>query len=155
MKLTGEEKVCLYTEKDGKNCFIISNITFNDLFNDFIVNRMLERLKTRGDNEKLTTCYITIDNEKYLSNAIVSIKIDVSYKEYIPIISDFTSRVQHDRLRIKDFYNFIVETIDISAYEFDTVIDNINLDIKEFEVVDINDNNETEEEFKWQIAIKK
>ena len=142
MKLTGNEKVCLCTEKDGKSCFTISDITFNDLLNEFMVKRMLERLKVRGDNEK------------YLSNAIVSVKFDVSYKEYIPIISDFTSRVQHDRLKIKDFFNFIVETIDMSAYEFDTDIDNINLEIKEFEVVDISDYTETEEELKWTIALR-
>ena len=154
MKLTGEEKVGLCTEKDGKSCFTISDITFNDLLNDFMVKRMLERLKVRGDNEKLTTSYLIIDNEKYLSNAIVSVKFDVSYKEYIPIISDFTSRIKHDRLKIKDFFNFIVETIDMSAYEFDTEIDNINLEIKEFEVVDINDYTETEEELKWTIALR-
>jgi len=153
MKLTGEEKVCLCTEKDGKSCFTISDITFNELLNDFMVKRMLERLKVRGDNEKLTTSYLIINNEKYLSNAVVNIKIDVSYKEYIPIISDFTSRVQYE-LKIKNFFNFIVETIDLSAYEFDTDIDNINLDIKEFEVVDINDTNEAEEELKWTIALR-
>ena len=44
MKLTGKEKVSLYTEKDGKRNFTISQLNLDQLINDFILDRMCQQL---------------------------------------------------------------------------------------------------------------
>ena len=88
MKLTGKEKVSLYTEKDGKRNFTISQLNLNQLLNTFILDRMCQQLIKNKNNERLTTGYLTINDMKISKGTKVSVKFRASLKKHIPIFKN-------------------------------------------------------------------
>jgi len=133
MKLTGKEMVSLYTEKDGEQNFTISQLNLNQLLNIFILDRMCQQLIKNKNDEKLVTGYLTINDMKISKGTKVSVKFRVSLKKSIPFLKNTKYiAINHD-LDISEFYNYVVELFDFYAYELDTVIDNIKLELIELE----------------------
>ena len=136
MKLTGKEKVSLYTEKDGKRNFTISQLNLDQLINDFILDRMCQQLIKNKNNEKLVTGYLTIDDTKISKGTKVSLKFQISLKKNIPFFKKIEYIAIFDKSDIAEFYNYVIELFDFYAYELDTVIDNIKLELIELEIID-------------------
>lgn len=136
MKLTGKEKVSLYTEKDGKRNFTISQLNLDQLINDFILDRMCQQLIKNKNNEELVTGYLTIDDTKISKGTKVSLKFQISLKKNIPFFKKIEYIAIFDKSDIAEFYNYVIELFDFYAYELDTVIDNIKLELIELEIID-------------------
>lgn len=136
MKLTGKEKVSLYTEKDGKRNFTISQLNLDQLINDFILDRRCQQLIKNKNNEKLTTGYLTINDIKISKGTKVSLKFQISLKKNIPFFKKIEYIAIFDKSDIAEFYNYVIELFDFYAYELDTVIDNIKLELIELEIID-------------------
>lgn len=132
MKLTGKESVSLYTEKNGERNFTICALNLDQLLNIFILDRMCLNL-IKNKTEKLVTGYLTIDDIKISKGTKVSVKFQVSLKESISGLENTKYDAVHQNLDISDFYNHVVELFDFYAYELDTVIDNIKLELIELE----------------------
>lgn len=88
-----------------------------------------------------TTQYIIIDGKKYGPKTSIYMNFDVSLLS-IPLIGNryfkqkYDVKVQKD---IKDFYNIIAEIVETYAYELDTDLYNIKLEIKELEILNVNE----------------
>lgn len=134
MKLTGKEMVSLYTEKDGERNFTISQLNLDQLLNIFILDRMCLQL-IKNKVEKLVTGYLTIDDIKISKGTKVSVKFQVSLKETIAGLENTKYDAVHHDLDITEFYNHVVELFEFYAYELDTVIDNIKLELIELELL--------------------
>lgn len=134
MKLTGKEGVSLYTEKNGERNFTICALNLDQLLNIFILDRMCLNL-IKNKTEKLVTGYLTINDMKISKGTKVSVKFQVSLKETIPELENTKYDAVHKDLDISEFYNHVVELFDFYAYELDTVIDNIKLELVELEVL--------------------
>ena len=134
MKLTGKESVSLYTEKDGERNFTICALNLDQLLNIFILDRMCLNL-IKNKTEKLVTGYLTINDMKISKGTKVSVKFQASLKETIPELENTKYDAVHKDLDISEFYNHVVELFDFYAYELDTVIDNIKLELVELEVL--------------------
>lgn len=136
MKLTGKEMVSLYTEENGKSNFTISQLNLNQLLNTFILDRMCQQLIKNKNNERLTTGYLTINDMKISKGTKVSVKFRASLKKHIPIFKNTKYIATFPDLEISEFYNYVVDLFDFYAYELDTVIDNIKLELIELEIID-------------------
>lgn len=134
MKLDGKEMVSLYTEKNGERNFTISQLNLDQLLNIFILDRMCLNL-IKNKTEKLVTGYLTINDMKISKGTKVSVKFQASLKETIPELENTKYDAVHKDLDISEFYNHVVELFDFYAYELDTVIDNIKLELVELEVL--------------------
>lgn len=135
MKLTGKEKVSLYTEKDGERNFTISQLNLDQLLNIFILDRMCLEL-VKGKIKKLVTGYLTINDIKISKGTKVYVKFQVSLKETIAELENTKFTAVQDELDISEFYNHVVELFEFYAYELDTVIDNIKLELMELNIID-------------------
>lgn len=133
MKLTGKESVSLYTEKDGERNFTICALNLDQLLNIFILDRMCLQL-IKNKVEKLVTGYLTINDIKISKGTKVYVKFQVSLKETIPGLENTKYDAVHQNLDISDFYNHVVELFEFYAYELDTVIDNIRVELVELEI---------------------
>lgn len=134
MKLTGKEKVSLYTEKNGEPNFTISALNLDQLLNIFILDGMCLQLK-KNNIKKIDTGYLTINDIKLLKGTKVSVKFEVSLKETIPGLKSIKYDAINKNLDILEFYNHVVELFEFYAYELDTVIDNINIELVELEII--------------------
>lgn len=134
MKLTGKEMVSLYNEKDGERYFTISQLNLNQLLNFFILDRMCAQLE-KNEPEKLVTGYLTINDLKISKGTKVFVKFQVSLKETIPGLENTKYDAVNPNLDISEFYNHVVELYDFYAYELDTVIDNIRVELIELEIL--------------------
>ena len=134
MKLTGKESVSLYTEKNGERNFTICALNLDQLLNIFILDRMCLNL-IKNKTEKLITGYLTINDMKISKGTKVSVKFQASLKETISELENTKYDAVHKDLDISEFYNHVVELFDFYAYELDTVIDNIKLELVELEVL--------------------
>jgi len=135
MKLTGKESVSLYTEKDGERNFTICALNLDQLLNIFILDRMCLNL-IKNKTEKLVTGYLTINDMKISKGTKVSVKFRVSLKKSIPLLKNTKYIATCPRLDISEFYNHVIELFDLWAYELNTVIDNIKLELIELEILE-------------------
>ena len=135
MRLTGKEKVSLYAEQDGKNNFIASELELKQLINVFILDRLCQQLIRNKDNGKIVTEYLSINDMKILKGTKVSLKFQVSLKKNEPFFKKVKYSTMYDKADISEFYNYIIELFEFYAYELDTVIDNIKIELKELKIL--------------------
>lgn len=135
MRLTGKEKVSLYAEQDGKNNFIASELELKQLINVFILDRLCQQLIRNKDNGKIVTEYLSINNMKILKGTKVSLKFQVSLKKNEPFFKKVKYSTMYDKADISEFYNYVIELFEFYAYELDTVIDNIKIELKELKIL--------------------
>ena len=135
MRLTGKEKVSLYAEQDGKNNFIASELELKQLINGFILDRLCQQLIRNKDNGKIVTEYLSINDMKILKGTKVSLKFQVSLKKNEPFFKKVKYSTMYDKADISEFYNYVIELFEFYAYELDTVIDNIKIELKELKIL--------------------
>lgn len=135
MRLTGKEKVSLYTEKNGESNFNVTEANLEQLINVFILNRMCQQLIINNNDEKLVTTYLAINDTKIFKGTKVSLKFQISLKKNIPFLKKIKYIANFDNVDISEFYNHVIELFDFYAYELDTVIDNIKLKLIELKFI--------------------
>ena len=135
MRLTGKEKVSLYAEQDGKNNFIASELELKQLINVFILDRLCQQLIRNKDNGKIVTEYLSINDMKILKGTKVSLKFQVSLKKNEPFFKKVKYSTMYDKADISEFYNYVIELFEFYAYELDTDIDNIKIELKELKIL--------------------
>lgn len=137
MNLTGNELASLHAKREEDRWeFTICQLNLNQIINIFILDRINMELKKGLKNRKLTTEDITIGDLTISKGTKVKAKFSVSMKETIPILKNKVYNAYSNSLDIEDFYNHIVELFDFYAYELDTEIDNIRIELKELEILD-------------------
>lgn len=136
MNLTGNEIICLNAkEVNGESKFTISFIKLNQLINSYILNQMLKELEISSTNKKYCTEYLSIENISLYKDSLINLKCKVYMKEGLPMFENTEYESSIKELKVEEFYNHIVSLFDDYAYELDTVIDNIIVEIKEVEVL--------------------
>ena len=135
MRLTGKEKVSLYAEQNEKSNFIASELELKQLINGFILDRLCQQLIRNKDNGKIVTEYLSINDMKILKGTKVSLKFQVSLKKNEPFFKKVKYSNMYDKADISEFYNYVIELFEFYAYELDTVIDNIKIELKELKIL--------------------
>ena len=135
MRLTGKEKVSLYAEQNKKSNFIASELELKQLINGFILDRLCQQLIRNKDNGKIVTEYLSINDMKILKGTKVSLKFQVSLKKNEPFFKKVKYSTMYDKADISEFYNYVIELFEFYAYELDTVIDNIKIELKELKIL--------------------
>jgi len=135
MRLTGKEKVSLYAEQNEKSNFIASELELKQLINGFIFDRLCQQLIRNKDNGKIVTEYLSINDMKILKGTKVSLKFQVSLKKNEPFFKKVKYSTMYDKADISEFYNYVIELFEFYAYELDTVIDNIKIELKELKIL--------------------
>ncbi len=135
MRLTGKEKVSLYAEQNEKSNFIASELELKQLINVFILDRLCQQLIRNKDNGKIVTEYLSINDMKILKGTKVSLKFQVSLKKNEPFFKKVKYSTMYDKADISEFYNYVIELFEFYAYELDTVIDNIKIELKELKIL--------------------
>lgn len=125
----------LYAEQDGKNNFIASELELKQLINVFILDRLCQQLIRNKDNGKIVTEYLSINDMKILKGTKVSLKFQVSLKKNEPFFKKVKYSTMYDKADISEFYNYVIELFEFYAYELDTVIDNIKIELKELKIL--------------------
>ena len=135
MRLTGKEKVSLYAEQNEKSNFIASELELKQLINGFILDKLCQQLIRNKDNGKIVTEYLSINDMKILKGTKVSLKFQVSLKKNEPFFKKVKYSTSYDKADISAFYNYVIELFEFYAYELDTVIDNIEIELKELKIL--------------------
>lgn len=135
MRLTGKEKVSLYAEQNEKSNFIASELELKQLINGFILDKLCQQLIRNKDNGKIVTEYLSINDMKILKGTKVSLKFQVSLKKNEPFLKKVKYSTMYDKADISEFYNYVIELFEFYAYELDTVIDNIKIELKELKIL--------------------
>ena len=135
MRLTGKEKVSLYAEQNEKSNFIASELELKQLINGFILDRLCQQLIRNKDNGKIVTEYLSINDMKILKGTKVSLKFQVSLKKNEPFFKKVKYSTMYDKADISEFYNYVIELFEFYAYELDTVIDYIKIELKELKIL--------------------
>ena len=135
MRLTGKEKVSLYAEQNEKSNFIASELELKQLINGFILDRLCQQLIRNKDNGKIVTEYLSINDMKILKGTKVSLRFQVSLKKNEPFFKKVKYSTMYDKADISEFYNYVIELFEFYAYELDTVIDNIKIELKELKIL--------------------
>lgn len=136
MKITGKEKASLTIEKNDKPELTICQLNWGQLLNNVIVSKIFSELQKNGNIKKCDTRDIMINDMKLSKKNKISVKFKASLKIKIPGIKNNKYEARKDSLQIKDFYNYIVELFEDYAYELDTDIDNIKLELVELEIIE-------------------
>lgn len=137
MKFYGNEIINMCAKgENGELKFTISFLKLEQLINSYILNRILDELKESSDITKLSIEYLTINNLKVSKGTNVKLKFNVTMKETVPILENRVYEASINELDIKEFYNHIVDLFEGYAYELDTEIDNIKIELKELEILD-------------------
>ena len=135
MKLTGKEIVSLHAEKNGEYSFGIYEESLNKLLNVYILDKFCMQL-IKNDKTGIVTNYLKINDMKISKGTKASVKFRVSLKKSIPLLKNTKYISTCPRLDISEFYNHVIELFDLWAYELNTVIDNIKLELIELEILE-------------------
>ena len=135
MKCNSEDQASLQIEKNERPFCRFHTVSLNVLLNDGIRNYIVNHLKVCEKIEKLTTDYLIINDLTLNKGEKVNIKFLVSLEEdYYQIYKD-KLKAYLKNLDIKDLFNNIVDLFEDYAYELDTEIDNIKLELIDIEIV--------------------
>jgi len=136
MKLTGKEIVSLDAEKNGEYYFGIYEKSLNKLLNVYLLDKYCMQLIKNNKTGKLVTNYLKINEMKIAKGTKVSVKFRISLRKSIPLLKNTKYIATCPRLDISEFYNHVIELFDLWAYELNTVIDNIKLELIELEILE-------------------
>lgn len=134
MKYTGKEWSSLQVEKEGKPEFCWCHITLYHLLNTGIKSNILGDLKNCEKIRKYPTQFITIGDLKLSKGTKVNIKFSVSLEEdnYNLYPEKFTA--YSPNIDVSDIYNNIIDLFEDYAYELDTDIDNVIIELTGIEI---------------------
>lgn len=141
MKFTGKENVSLQLEENAKPSFSLCNITLFDLLNTEIKDLIMEDLRESNEIKKFNAQFVAFDNLKISNGSTVDIKFNISLeKDHYNIYRGAKFSAYFQNLDIKNIYNSIVELFEDYAYELDTDIDNIKIEMTELIVNEMEKN---------------
>lgn len=130
MKLTGKERSSIQLEEKGEPIFY----SLYHLLNTGIRGIIVENLKQVKEIEKYITQFITIGDFKAEKGTKVNMNFLISLEEdFYEIYKQKFSAYTND-LNVADIYNNIVDLYEDYAYELDTDIDNIKIELIEIEL---------------------
>ncbi len=135
MKFKGEERASIQIKGNARPEICLSNITLYQLLNTGIKSIIINELKKYDDIKRYSTEYITINNLKLSQGTKVNIRFLIfpqedNYNLYPEKLSAYLSSID-----VKDIYNNIVILFEDYAYDMDTDIDNIIIELTELEVL--------------------
>lgn len=138
MKIDGNTRISIcYEDNFGK--ITIENYTLNEIVN-YIAAQSFVDIKLGNNNYKdKITNYIIVNDKKYNLKTDIRIKFEVSLLD-IPIVCRkyFTQKYNAIiEVEIKEFYKEIIELVDDYACELDTDINNIKIETKELEILNV------------------
>ena len=138
MKIDGNTRISIcYEDEFGK--ITIENYKLNEIVNYIAAQSFVDiKLDNNNYKDKITN-YIIIDGKKYNLKTDIRIKFEVSLLD-IPIVCRkyFTQKYNAiTEVEIKEFYKEIVELVNNYAYELDTDINNIKIETKELEILNV------------------
>ena len=135
MKFDGNTRISIcYEDKRGK--ITIENYTLNEIVK-YIAAQSFVDVQIDKDYRNKITKYIIIKGKKYDLKTDINIEYETSLL-CVPIIckgyfkQKYTAR---STIKIEKFYNDIVELVEEYAYELDTDMNNINVSVKELELL--------------------
>lgn len=134
MNFTGEEWSSAQVEENGKPSFCLCHITLYHLLNTGIKSIITCNLKKYGDIKRYSTDFVTINDLKISKGTKVNIRFQISLQEdnYNLYPEKLTAYINN--IDVADIYNNIVSLFEDYAYELDTDIDNIIIELTELEV---------------------
>lgn len=135
MKYTGKEWSSIQVEENGKPKFCWCNITLYHLLNTGIKSIITSDLENYEKIQKFPTQFMTIGDLKLSKGVKVNIKFLASLKEdtYNLYPEKFTAYLTN--IDVSDVYNKIVELFEDYAYELDTDINNVIIELTELEIL--------------------
>ncbi len=138
MKIDESTRISIcYEDNFGK--ITIENYTLNEIVNYISAQSFVDiKLGNNNYKDKIIN-YIIINDKKYNSKTDIRIKFEVSLLD-IPIVCRkyFTQKYNAIiEVEIKEFYKEIIELVDNYAYELDTDINNIKIETKELEILNV------------------
>lgn len=136
MKLTGKEHARLCIEENGKPYLTICQLNLYQLLNKVIVDRISSELQKNDCIQRFVTRYMTINDIKLSKDSTVRLKVKASLKEGLPDIRNNRYDSTNNSLKIRDFYNYIIELFEFYAHELDTDINNIKIELVALEIVE-------------------
>ena len=141
MKLTGKEWCSLQVEENGNPRFCHCHITIYHLLNTGIKGDIVNALKKNREIKKYKTDFITVEKSR---NTKVEIKISkgtkINMKFLVSLEEDNYGLLKErlstrfDNVDVSDVYNYIIELFEDYAYELDTDVDNIKIELVELEI---------------------
>lgn len=134
MKLTGKEGSSIQVLENGKPKFCWTCINLYHLLNTGIKDIIMGNLKRYGDIKKYSTDFVTIDNLKLSKGTKVNMKFLISLKEDYYSLCPEKLSAYLSNIDVIDIYNNIVNLFEDYAYELDTDIDNIIIELTELEI---------------------
>lgn len=135
MTYTGKEWSSIQVLENGKPEFCWTCINLYHLLNTGIKDIIIGNLKRYGYIKKYSTDFVTINNLKLSKGTKVNIKFLVSLKEDNYNLCPEKLSAYLSNTDIVDIYNCIVDLFEEYAYELDTDIDNIILELIELTVL--------------------
>ena len=138
MKIDESTRISIcYEDNFGK--ITIENYTLNEIVNYISAQSFVDiKLGNNNYKDKIIN-YIIINDKKYNSKTDIRIKFEISLLD-IPIVCRkyFTQKYNAIiEVEIKEFYKEIIELVDNYAYELDTDINNIKIETKELEILNV------------------
>lgn len=125
-----------YEDEFGK--ITIENYKLNEIVK-YIVAQSFTDIQIGNNYKNKIAKYIIINEKKYNLKTDISIELEISLLS-VPIVCSgyFTQKYKSKKdIEIKDFYNYIVELIEYYAYELDTDFNNIKIEVKKIEILNV------------------
>ncbi len=135
MKLNGNEKIELCAEKNSEPQWTISQLTLEQLLNDFILSSIKRGIECTEKPIKEDIKYLSINNIMITKKTRIHARFNISLREYP---KDNDSKIDFEcmfgYLDISDFYNAIMDLYFDYSDIFNTKIDNIKIKLIDIEI---------------------
>lgn len=138
MKIDGNTRISICYEDDfGK--ITIENYKLNEIVNYIAAQAYMDIQLGKENYGNKTTKYIIINDKKYNLKTDIHMEFEVSLLN-IPLVCTeyFTQKYNiATQLELKDFYKKIVKIVEDYAYELDTDINNIKVETKALQILNV------------------
>ena len=134
MKIDGNKLISILLEDDTSK-MVIQNSSLNKVVN-YIVLQDFVHLQFNEDSQKQETKYIIVDNKKYDSNTVITLKLQILLMETLIDLEYFKHKYDAiiPRIKLNDFHNEIVKFAETYACDLDTDINNLKIRVMELEI---------------------
>lgn len=137
MKIDGEKRISICYEDDYGRVSI-ENYMLNEIVK-YISAQSFADVQLDNDYKNKKTKYIIIDKKKYDLETNIRIELEISLL-CVPLVCSgyFTQKYKAKKdIKIIDFYNYIVDIVEDYAYELDTDMNNIKIEVNALEILNI------------------
>lgn len=137
MKIDGNTKVSICCENEVKKCDI-EDCTLNGAIKIMSEETWLE-IQAFGDYKNKITQHIIINGKKYNLKTDINIELEISILNVPLFCSGYFNQKYKvkETIELKDFYNYIAELIEVYAYELDTDMNNIKVEVNKLKILNV------------------